>query len=1416
MFSRIENGMTTGAYPIFIKAITIIGCLPLLKQLGINSVLGQIGMVNLSVIGTKKRTDEMLMDLVRCVLDVIKQFVSANSGGMSFSQFSASVSTLVQYESSRSYGDVAVPGCMDNIQYLNLLSQCIHTQGVIFASFGSRSQSERNDYTFLFRTLDGLARRYNASKGDKDREEPFVIGIIGQPGTGKTDIAKMLICASLECLGHVGMTSENIYCKNGERWWDGLNNGIHRAVLMDEFACMKKDVGAQVNLASFQNILIATSGAPFQTPQSVAENKAGVYLKADVFALLSNSVGFGASDYVQHMDAFGRRFAVVFDIAKVKDHYRSDTHTGIDTSKVPPDAVDLVDINVLVYQCAQKKFIPVNNPDSSPLVITTTQAIEYTRQMAAIHLLNRKAMANRASHPPHRPVQDLPGQLECLLAARRPVPPPDVVITAQPTSSLGETLAMASAVPGVLMLTAAIKWRQPNGQKSNMFSMFVFDCVNFFRKSVGAILWISIIGGCRFLCYFLEASVFKYAMTMSQRRLAASSVYFSQVLSYPKSFDDCLTRCEDRFLSRFIDVSTYRGLLRALEILVLCIGGYSVVRRITRKTPGASNDQGLVDSTTGVEVSSSPHHPVLTSANFGQEVALTRRSKSVWTTPSVYLPFGPSTCNEGKIMEIALANVVLIRTGKTRFYATCVVGNYYMYASHCNIFENTDISVYMTKDGPSGPEFVTVYNGTLVPGMVSAVNAETSIIYIPGVAPRRSVLPWMMATTPEMPRIQYVTRTIDFEGSLPVVDKGVGDVRVYTTGSFTGVGLRHVGSRNSYHGRCGLPVIVQVGKQTVMAGVIVAGVVGTLDNFASLVSADECRKAMSRISAGPAVPTSGMDFADTLESLGMDSSLPVSRVYHSHFQPNSGTGEFLAIDPRKMGSTIKAQIFNAPCSEDVYSSFPGTRFAWRAPNMGHTRVDGVYMSKETHALRALNANYSRGINVAVMDEVAAHLTKKWVVHCDPQTLHVITVDTACRGTMSLAHVNSIRRQSSVGFPHKGRKGEYMIPGPSSDAPDGYIINDVIREAVDNNLSSFSKGERSNSVWTSFAKLEPVSETKSLTCNTRIISSGEFSLLVIMKALFGMATDVMLSKPLLFETVCGLNCFSTDWADFAKLHAGGYGVINSDFKAYDKTIPSIVMQYVFTVLIGLCRVWYKDWSDEVEQIARGVMTECSFPIFHLDGHFIGFAASNPSGQWLTLICNGVAQSLMLRYIYVKVRGGSVTESLGQFEKDIVFSSLGDDGTMTMHGKPVLTQPILVEQYALLGLTYTDANKGVQISDYDAPGTNTIGKRHILYSEGRVLCPMEFKAIGKMLTTAVDDTAMPVADKMRASFEAGACEFAMYGRAYYDTNISRLREIAVKYSYSSPRFENCTFDSIIGRFDSAVLTPHIPSDEGDVVE
>jgi hypothetical protein len=177
-------------------------------------------------------------------------------------------------------------------------------------------------------------------------------------------------------------------------------------------------------------------------------------------------------------------------------------------------------------------------------------------------------------------------------------------------------------------------------------------------------------------------------------------------------------------------------------------------------------------------------------------------------------------------------------------------------------------------------------------------------------------------------------------------------------------------------------------------------------------------------------------------------------------------------------------------------------------------------------------------------------------------------------------------------------------------------------------------------------------------------------------------------------------------------------------------------------------------------------DTAFPLVDFNGDLIQFFGSNPSGHPLTVIINGLANSLYMRYCYYQTNPNKECSS---FKKNVALMTYGDDNIMGV-SKSVdwFNHTTIQETLKTIGITYTMADKDSESIPYVSLKDVSFLKRTWRFDEDLdcYLAPLELASIHKMLTVNVRSKTIPAEEQSIATITSALGEWFFYGKEEYN--------------------------------------------------
>lgn len=349
-----------------------------------------------------------------------------------------------------------------------------------------------------------------------------------------------------------------------------------------------------------------------------------------------------------------------------------------------------------------------------------------------------------------------------------------------------------------------------------------------------------------------------------------------------------------------------------------------------------------------------------------------------------------------------------------------------------------------------------------------------------------------------------------------------------------------------------------------------------------------------------------------------------------------------------------------------------------------------------HAMKEL-AYPRNGFVASILDKAAVDFTGKILDHVNSiPHLHEMVrplPDTAIvSGIDSMVGVDKMNPNTSAGFPERGKKGRFFVPG-DEDAPVTVpmTMDEEHLELAAKMEVKLAAGERVYAPFTLSVKIEPTKVTKD---HARLFGASNMVFTFVFRKYYLSIFRLIQMQPFHFETALGINCHSADWDQMAKYMEFHDRLIEGDYQTYDKTMGASIILYSFHVLIAIAKA--AGYNEQQLAIMRGIATEVAYPTYEARGVLFVAGGSNPSGHPGTFIINCFANSLFMRYaFYWGMKRQGVPLSLPfekRFDDFVRLVTAGDDHLAGV--SPECTwfdQFVVQDAMASIRVGYTDGKK-----------------------------------------------------------------------------------------------------------------------------
>ena len=391
----------------------------------------------------------------------------------------------------------------------------------------------------------------------------------------------------------------------------------------------------------------------------------------------------------------------------------------------------------------------------------------------------------------------------------------------------------------------------------------------------------------------------------------------------------------------------------------------------------------------------------------------------------------------------------------------------------------------------------------------------------------------------------------------------------------------------------------------------------------------------------------------------------------------------------------------------------------------------------------------------------------------------ISDDANLAGMDGVIGVNAMNFSTSVGFPGKGPKTQYVeksdrkVEGISCPRDVDPMILDEVRKMEERLLT----GESINAIFKASLKDEPTKMTKD---KVRVFAAANFAFVFLVRKYYLTLAALVQRNKLVTECAVGTVVQSPEWTELYE-HIGKHGwdrAIAGDYAKFDGRMSPQFMSAAFKILINLAEKSGNYGEDDLT-IMRGIATEITYPTYDYFGTLVQFMGSNPSGHPLTVVINSVVNSLYLRYCWYAIAQEKKWWRTPLFGDKVSVMTYGDDNIMTVaKGYDDFNHTAIAEQLAKVSITYTMADKEAESVPFISLSEASFLKHYAVWDEELNLyrSPVEDASIAKMLHTHLKSKILSMEQSSAEAIQNVALKYFECGREVYTSRKLQLEEVA----------------------------------------
>lgn len=446
---------------------------------------------------------------------------------------------------------------------------------------------------------------------------------------------------------------------------------------------------------------------------------------------------------------------------------------------------------------------------------------------------------------------------------------------------------------------------------------------------------------------------------------------------------------------------------------------------------------------------------------------------------------------------------------------------------------------------------------------------------------------------------------------------------------------------------------------------------------------------------------------------------------------------------------------------------------------------------------------------SILDQCKKSFLKDILANIDPvemrSEVHKYDVFTSVNGAAGVAFVDKMNRNTSMGNPWKKSKKFFISPIPALGKNlDPVEFSPEIMDRVFEMERIYKTGHRNHPNFCGQLKDEARSFKKIEEGKTRVFTAAPGDATVLGRMYLLSTVRFLQKNTFAFEAAPGVICQSLEWTQFYKyLTAHGRDrMVAGDFANYDKNMAASLILSAFWILSQICEK-SGNYTDEDLLVIAGIAQDTAFPLVDFNGDLVEFMGSNPSGHFLTVVINSLANSLYMRYCYSVL---SPEKNCEMFKDHVSLMTYGDDNIMGVsRNAPFFNHTSIQAALKDIGVTYTMAEKTAASIPYINITECSFLKRSWRWDSdvGAWLCPLDHDSIEKMLTVWVRSKSISKEVQCMAIISSAVSEYFFYGREVFEKRRAILqnvvRELDMELWITASVFP--TWEELAIRFDKA---------------
>jgi len=388
-----------------------------------------------------------------------------------------------------------------------------------------------------------------------------------------------------------------------------------------------------------------------------------------------------------------------------------------------------------------------------------------------------------------------------------------------------------------------------------------------------------------------------------------------------------------------------------------------------------------------------------------------------------------------------------------------------------------------------------------------------------------------------------------------------------------------------------------------------------------------------------------------------------------------------------------------------------------------------------------------------------------------ENLRPLTNFEILNGIDGVRFIGSMNFSTSAGLCFPGGKKKYS--NEFIDA-EGMIRKEFLPEIwkdVQECIDMLERGLRVPWIYNATPKDEPTLSTKE---KVRLFMVAQISLVILVRKYFTPVCRVLQMTTVLSECAVGMNCLSMDWEEVWTRLSTFQNVFDGDHSKYDVRKPPQVSVASYRIMIEIAALGNYTAHDLF--VMSMIMADLVYPLVNFNGFVYCLDGSTPSGVPVTVIVNGLDNSLLNRCAYRNVYPSARP---GDFRRYVAHINYGDDFINCVSGWRTrfnfLTMQEYLRKYDMIitpGLKEAEGKKFVNsLEDLVFLKRFSTSLPGLTYRVGK----LDLASIHKMMMCVLSSSHLTLAQQTTMNVDTALRELVIHGEEVYEEYRSKLYTI-----------------------------------------